>query len=639
MTVTARSEIQTFLSEWANTKNSPHFAVLIEGEWGCGKTHFVNSLLESKTFKTQKSIYVSLFGIPDIEALNTQLFYASASTASKYAHRGLGVASSLVKGTLRLDLDGDNQTGATVDGTLGGITGVIEKANRNLDGALLILDDLERCPISMVELLGVINTLIEHGDTRVLLVANTDKIKDTAFESFNEKIVGQRFLLASDPSAALTAFIEEISDEGVQELLKRNSEKILELYDTSTYHNLRSLRQFVWQLAALISKLEPQHRGHSDLISELIFQYFIFFIEFKLSLSDEEVAVKISDLSGTNDAEDGSTRYINDMGGFFGEKKKASAKQKILEKYDVSNGIDSVVTIRQWISILKTGVIDADCLNTEIAKADILIGTDDWPSWKRLRHFYNWDFSDGSQDKFDSDLADLNQKLDNGDYKHPKVFLHVAALLIRFSENGIHSATVDETMGRLKTYVADQLIPNMTYEVFRSVQYSFDSGYDGLGFLGSDGTQFISIQEDVISKLDAWHEDWKQGDVAEHLINLLKTDLTRFLGNLVVINNSPEQRFLQEPILHVIDPQAFVDTWLAMARKDERLLASCLKSRYEYTATLLEQEGPWWKEVRRKLLTRKDAESFIPRQVQIQELVEDIDSALLSLYVPNEKPE
>lgn len=83
-----RAEVAEFLKNWANTNSKPHFAVLIEGRWGCGKTHFVTRLLEDESFTDRKPIYLWVFGISDIQSLETSVFYASASTATKTLHKG-----------------------------------------------------------------------------------------------------------------------------------------------------------------------------------------------------------------------------------------------------------------------------------------------------------------------------------------------------------------------------------------------------------------------------------------------------------------------------------------------------------------------------------------------------------------------
>lgn len=51
-----RAEVKKFLKDWANTSSKPHFAVLIEGRWGCGKTYFVTKLLEEEEFTDRKPI-------------------------------------------------------------------------------------------------------------------------------------------------------------------------------------------------------------------------------------------------------------------------------------------------------------------------------------------------------------------------------------------------------------------------------------------------------------------------------------------------------------------------------------------------------------------------------------------------------
>lgn len=43
---------------------------------------------------------------------------------------------------------------------------------------IIFFDDLERCMISITELLGYINELVEHKNVKTLLIANEDKIRE-----------------------------------------------------------------------------------------------------------------------------------------------------------------------------------------------------------------------------------------------------------------------------------------------------------------------------------------------------------------------------------------------------------------------------------------------------------------------------
>ena len=194
-----RAEVKKFLKNWANTNSKPHFAVLIEGRWGCGKTHFVTELLEDDAFKNRKPIYLSVFGIADIQSLETSLFYASASAATKILHKGVGLAGSVFSGALTFGAGGILGGTANLNKVVDAAKAQLEKSAKIMDEALLVLDDLERCQIPMSELLGVVNRFVEHGDTRVVLCANTDNFKNNDFKAFKEKVVGHSFSLESDP--------------------------------------------------------------------------------------------------------------------------------------------------------------------------------------------------------------------------------------------------------------------------------------------------------------------------------------------------------------------------------------------------------------------------------------------------------
>ncbi|GFE64932.1 P-loop NTPase fold protein [Litoreibacter roseus] len=237
-----RGEVETFLKDWANTKSKPHFAVLIEGRWGCGKTHFVTKLLDDESFTDRKPIYLSVFGIADIQSLETSLFYASASTATKTLHKGMGLAGSVFSGALTLGTGGILGGTANLNKVVDAATSQLEQSAKNMDGALLVLDDLERCQIPMPVLLGVVNRFVEHGDTRVILCANTDNLEDKDFQAFKEKVVGHSFLLESDPDSALASFITEIGQPEPRERLLKYHDDILDLYGRSGFHNLRALR-------------------------------------------------------------------------------------------------------------------------------------------------------------------------------------------------------------------------------------------------------------------------------------------------------------------------------------------------------------------------------------------------------------
>lgn len=628
-----RAEVRKFLNNWANTKSKPHFAVLIEGPWGCGKTHFVLKLLEDERFTSRRSIYLSVFGIADIKSLETSLFYASASTLTKTLHKGAGLAGSIFSGALTLGSGGIFGGTASLNKVLEAAASQLEQSAKNLDGALLVLDDLERCQIPMSELLGVVNRFVEHGDTRVILMANTDDLRDEHFSAFREKVVGHSFLLASDQDGALNSFIDELEKAAVRGILEHYRSCIQELYDNSGYQNLRALRQFVWQLAIILERMDERYRQNDKLVRNLIVQLFIFFIEFKLDLSDDTALLRPADLLGKHDQGKDEARHVYEFS--FDKEKEPSPKRRIFDKYKQGNGIRTVITVQQWISILTSGVIDENRLNAELAQSDEVAGVGSWPSWKRLWHFHEWDFSDGSEQEFWLDVEDMQSKLVEGSYINVGEFLHVVGVSLMLAGHQLIDKTLPDTVTEMKAYIDDKFIPSLTSEHCRRVterSYHFFESYDGLGFIGRDRPEFREVTNYLAQKIQAWRQDWLSGDAGKELLGLLMEDRLQFLGNLKVINYPSEQRYLDIPILATIDAEAFVDTLFKLARHDEQFVVGSLKDRYERCPALLDAEGLWWRSVQEELMRRADSLKSRPRKVQIRSLVSHINSSIIEMW-------
>lgn len=628
-----RAEVKKFLKNWANTSSKPHFAVLIEGRWGCGKTHFVRQLLEDDAFTERKPIYLSVFGVADIQSIETSLFYASASTSTRMLHKGVGFAGSIFSGALTLGTGGILSGTANLNKVVDAATSQLEQSAKNMDGALLVLDDLERCQIPMSELLGVVNRLVEHGDTRVILCANTDNLDDNHFRAFKEKVVGHSFLLESDPDSALASFITEIGQPEARELLLKYHDDILDLYDKSRFHNLRALRQYVWQLASILEKMKEGYQQNDKLVQNLIIQFFIFFIEFKLDLSEETSTLTPQDLLGKYDEGKDEVRYVYELS--FDKDKGPTPKQRVFEKYEQHNGIRAVITVQQWISILTSGVVDAVRLNAELAQSDEVAGVASWPSWKRLWHLYSWDFSDGSEQEFWSDVEDMQSQLKDGSYVEVGELLHVVGVSLMLAEHELIDQTVPDTIAVMKRYIDEKFVAQLTDERCRNVSEGFGDhldSYDGLGFIKREDDEFKEVVEHLVKKMDAWHQTWLSGDAGKQLLEFLTEDWIRFLGNLTVINRAPEQRYLNMPILATVDAATFVDAWFSLPRHDERLVVGSLEDRYEYRPGLLDAEGPWWRKVQIELKNRAASSKSKPRNVQINNLINHINSTIIEKW-------
>lgn len=633
-----RNEVKEFLKSWANTKSPPHFAVLIEGQWGCGKTHFVTELLKDEKFTKRKTIYLSVFGIADIQSLETSLFFASASKAKKTFHKGLGLAGSIFGVTIPLGSGGILDGTANLDKVLGAVTSKIEKSAKNMDKALLILDDLERCQIPMSELLGIVNRLVEHGDTRVVLCANTDQLNNDHFKAFKEKIVGHSFLLENDPESALKSFIKEISEGEARRILTRYQDDILKLYRKSGLQNLRALRQFVWHSASILEKMEKVYLRNDELVQNLIRQFFIFLIEFTLDFDGKTSSLTPQNLlDGSGFGKDGARRFVP-LSIDLDKDSELTCEAQVLGKYGQHSGIRTVITVQQWISILTSGVVDKDRLNAELAESSEVTGVaswSSWPSWRRLSYLYSWDFSDGSETDFWSDIKDMQLRLKEGRYLKIDELLHVAGVSLMLADHELIDQTAADTVAEMKAYIDNQFIPNLTYESPRGTSENDVRGLAadvGLDLLHSGDDEFKEIMEHLIMKLDARREAWLRQDADKRLLEFLTEDWMRFVGNLSRAVDAVERNYLDKPILATIDVADFVDAWLSLSPHYEQLVLENMEDRYKDQVDLLDQEGPWWKDVAVELTRRVKLSKSKPRNFQIKQLIKLINSLIIEKW-------
>lgn len=147
-----------------------NYAVLIDGEWGSGKTYFIKEELIPKlneeiknngnkpTIEYKSPIYISLYGVDSLDSISAQMYLQITGKYSKVASLGL----STIK-IFKPDLDYSK------------IFDVINE-NINLKNYVLIFDDLERANLDINMCLAYINSFVEHHGIKVIIIANENEI-------------------------------------------------------------------------------------------------------------------------------------------------------------------------------------------------------------------------------------------------------------------------------------------------------------------------------------------------------------------------------------------------------------------------------------------------------------------------------
>ena len=147
-----------------------------------------------------------------MEAIHPKLYHKNTIFIGK-------IAKQLLKGTLKIDLDDDKK-----DDSLNlKIPDFKPEDLLNTKDYILIFDDLERCSINIINLLGYINFFVEHQSYKVILIANEKELKKTKkYKTIKEKLIGKTFEFKTNSSLAYDSFLIELKNEN------RVKENILE---------------------------------------------------------------------------------------------------------------------------------------------------------------------------------------------------------------------------------------------------------------------------------------------------------------------------------------------------------------------------------------------------------------------------
>ncbi|GKY88119.1 P-loop NTPase fold protein [Sinisalibacter aestuarii] len=615
--------VKKFILKWATSSSNPKFAVLLDGHWGSGKTYFVQDLLESAELSKKKCVYISLFGVSDISTIEAQLFFSTASGTAKVAHFGARFVERALQSTLRFDVSGDGSPDGQLNGKLSGAADFIQRKFSEVENAFLILDDLERSKIDVEELFGFVNVFVEHGNARVLFIANTEKLQELSkFEEIKEKVIGKQLSLEANTSAALSNFISEIEPQSVREELQRLEEQIQRLYAISRSTNLRQLRQFVWSFSELLSEVPQSQLGNQSFLESLVLEFFLIFFELGEHLSDQakRAVYGFSETEG----QDRSRFFVaSELETVLGR----VPATEVLSRYGANVRIESPLEEQTWRQIVATGSPDSDTLRRDISQLDFSERRKEWPSWKRLWHYLDWDFSVETETDFLDEVTRLIDELRRKEISDCREFLHACGVLLFLKSNKSIPEETIVTFPNFQNYVDEVLESRYDEDTYLSICVHRERGYDGLGYHASRTEDFKKVFDLISSRLVAWHERWETDTYPARVLSEITEDPNEFFRSLSA-DASANQVLVSTTTLTNINPGSFTDTWLELPRPAERSLISCAGERYRNHSSLVAKEVDWWRKVQLELRARASSAEGSPRAAQILRHADDIEGLI-----------
>ena len=236
-------------------------ALLLKGDWGVGKTylwrtHIVPYLGE------RRYVYVSLFGVRALADLKTRLISGLVIGNSLEVSPGkklLSLGPNLLRNLPKLLGSGAKSVAKRyLDEDVVAALEVMDLKFDSLQllpkGLIICFDDVERMALSDDEFLGLVNTLMDQKNARILLIANEEKLEGK-YRDFKEKVVW--LTLKSDTSVedVFPHFLNNTATNQSKSKIDDHKEVIFDCFHKSKHKNLRTLQRVIRMLDQVESEV------------------------------------------------------------------------------------------------------------------------------------------------------------------------------------------------------------------------------------------------------------------------------------------------------------------------------------------------------------------------------------------------
>lgn len=241
------------------------YAIMINGEWGSGKTYFWNNKIKNKidslhlNGKTFTTIYMSLYGISNLEDISKKIFIETTQLMDKNMRKYMNLTGQQsIPEYAKTGLDMANLFGVTQNGDK-----VDYSKFFSTDDKVLCFDDLERANVDVIDILGYINNFVEHDHIKTIIICNekelSKKLKNTNLEM---KTFIATYLLDKEGDLSKTdkPMVEKIQDKIEYVFDKANDyERIKEKLIGETF-------EYVPEFNYIINGILMRYENNADLI-------------------------------------------------------------------------------------------------------------------------------------------------------------------------------------------------------------------------------------------------------------------------------------------------------------------------------------------------------------------------------------
>ena len=428
------------------------YAIMINGEWGSGKTYFWNNKVRNKIESMQlngkryRTIYMSLYGISNLEEISKKIFIETTQLMDKNLKKYMDSKGQItIPEYAKTGLDMANFFGVTQNGDKIDYSDFF-----NTDDKVLCFDDLERANVDVIDILGYINNFVEHDHIKTIIICNekelstklkssnlemktfiatylldkegdlvkkTDKpmverIQDTIeyvfdkandYERIKEKLIGETFEYAPEFNYIINGILMRY--EKYPELirfLRENTNLIISTFNKSGTRNLRILKHALNDFKKIFDMVNKSYPNTNNRVMQTM-------LIFTIAISFEIKAGKVTKDKFVNINSNEEYKAILVSSRVFMDN-----RQFYIKEFDNNYYYNFKAEYRffKFIEIyIRTRIFD---MKTFKDNMEIIINTIDTaklPAYKRLLTEEYWKIPD---DQFDTVIEEILEDIKNG---------------------------------------------------------------------------------------------------------------------------------------------------------------------------------------------------------------------------------
>ena len=431
------------------------YAIMINGEWGSGKTYFWNHKIRNKieamqiNGKKYTTIYMSLYGISNLEEISKKIFIETTQLMDKNLKKYMGSkGEKVIPEYAKTGLDMANFFGVTQNG---------DKINYeeffSTEDKVLCFDDLERANVDVIDILGYINNFVEHDHIKTIIICNekelstklkssnlemktfiatylldkenklnvkTDepmvqRIQDTIeyvfdkandYERIKEKLIGETFEYAPKFDYIINGILMRYENNPeLIRFLRENTGIIISTFNRSGTRNLRILKHALNDFKKIYEMVNKSYSNTSNRVMQtmLIFTIAVSF-EIKAGKITKEKFINIKDNEEYKSILV-SSRILMDNRQFYIKEFDQNYYYNFKSEYRFFKFIEYYV---------RTRIFDMKLFKENMDTIRNTVDTENLPSYKRLLTEEYWKISDN---EFEAVIEDIIEDVKEGKIK------------------------------------------------------------------------------------------------------------------------------------------------------------------------------------------------------------------------------